>query len=206
MKKKYFLICFIIVFIAAIIFVVCYFGRVLYLTLRPNDNTSSNESYCPYEKEITILNDNFPSDIIIYGEDVLFDNRLKYRTVSELTESTLNSGSEFKYSFLVINDRSGNLKISDEEFILCKRLCDQKGQNFVYLGEQYLSHLQDFDFCQGLYQDNLRGIAYIRDPMGHHAVQGFWTATEEEYSEMNQGLLGQVLVYVFVNLTINKLN
>ena len=58
---------------------------------------SEGDDFCPYKNEITILNDNYPSDIIIYGEEVEFDSRLKYRVINELSINSLTSEPEYLY-------------------------------------------------------------------------------------------------------------
>lgn len=160
-----------------------------------------------YDKEIKILNESYPSDIMVYGEDVGFDERLIYRTIDTLTEENLKSESKYKYSFLVINDRSGNLKITDEEFELCKMMCDEFDMNFYYIGEQYLTNLKNFGFCRGLYRDDLRGLAYVIIPntKEHADVQGFWTTAEEDIITKNPGLLGTALTYSFVDNVIRSI-
>lgn len=162
---------------------------------------------CNYSDEIRILNENFPSDIVVYGEDVNFDQSLNYRVITQISEENLKCDKKYKYSFFVINDRSGNLEISDEEFALCKRLCDEKDINFYYIGEHYLAHLEEFGFHSGLFRDDLCGIGYVLKPaVGRSVVQGIWSRTEEEMAAQNDKLLGQILVMSFVNNVIRAFN
>ncbi len=159
-----------------------------------------------YDKEIKVLNESFPSDIIVYGEDVGFHEALNYRTIEEISEENLTSDTKYKYTFFVINDRGGKLEITDEELKLCKKMCDEHNMNFFYIGTQYLEHLQAFGFHRGLYTDDACGVGYVQGEMGHTTIQGLWTTTEEMYYSKNPELLGQLLAYSFVDDVIKMLN
>lgn len=197
MKRKHkFLVslCVVVCVVAAIV------GIVVIRNIKNNNRINSTSSVCNYEDEIKILNERFISDIIVYGEDVNFDKALNYRTITSITDDNLKSDSKYKYSFFIINDRTGNLKITDDEFMLCKKVCDENNINFYYIGKQYLEHLQEFGFHSGLYRDDLCGIGYILKPViGRSVLQGIWSTTEEEISKKNKGLLGQLLAVSFVN-------
>ncbi len=198
MKKK---MIFIMIFVLGIIIVsiLLIFGNNIW-------GLNSENIQGVYDKEIKILNNNFPSDIIVYGEDVGFDDKLNFRTVSELSEDSLKSNSEYRYTFLVINDREGKLKITDEEFQLCKKMCEDHNLNFYYIGSQYLLHLKDFGFHDGLYADDSCGIGYVISPFGYATIQGIWTMTEEEYYLNSPELLGQILACSFVDDVIKMMN
>ncbi len=161
---------------------------------------------CAYAEEIKVLNNSFPSDIIVYGEDVGFNEALNYRTIQQISEENLTSDSKHKYTFFVINDRQGKLEITDDEFALCKKMCDEHNMNFFYIGTQYLEHLQTFGFHRGLYTDDACGVGYVQGEMGHTTIQGLWTTTEEMYYSKNPELLGQLLAYSFVDDVIKMLN
>lgn len=167
---------------------------------------SSEEAEGIDDDEIKILNDNYPSDIIVYGEKIEFSAELNFRTITEISEDNLISDSKYKYTFFVINDREGKLNISDNEFELCKKMCDEYNMNFFYIGEQYLTHLKDFGFYNNLYMEDILGIGYVISPYGHTTIQGFWSSTEEEHYSNNNELLGQVLIYAFVDNVIKMVN
>ena len=199
MNKKKFALLFTALFALIII-------SVLVIVFSGSLEVSSENAEGTYDDEIKILNDNYPSDIIVYGEDVGFDENLNFRTITELSSASLTSDPKYKYTFLVINDREGKLNITDDEFQLCKELCDEQNLNFFYIGEQYLSHLKDFGFYDSLYADNLCGIGYVISPFGHTTLQGVWTTTEEEIYPDNPELLGQILAYAFVDNVIRMMN
>lgn len=200
-KKKILIVLLFIIGFAVLAVAVLALGSLLGTPISSDDGGTAI-----YDNEIKVLNDNYPSDIIVFGEDVGFNSKLKFRTITEITEENLTSDSQYKYSFFVINDREGKLNISDEEFELCKKMCDENNLNFFYIGEHYLARLKNFGFYDGLYADNLLGIGYVITPTGHAAIQGFWTTEEEEHYHNNPDLLGQLLALSFVNDVIKMLN
>ena len=156
-----------------------------------------------YDGYIRILNDLCPSDIIVYGEDIGFRSTLNYRVITEITEDSLTSDPKYKYSFFVINDRSGALKITDDEFALCKRIAEENNQSFFYVGQQYFKKLKEFGFYDYLLTDpdNYHGVAYVISPFspGHGMIHGFWMSSEEEHYLKNNELLGHILTLQFTD-------
>ncbi len=183
-------------------------GIVSYCIFRYFISSSLNEetAYSTYDTEIKILNESYPSDIIVYGEDVGFDSGLKFRTINEIKEEHFTQDSNYKYTFFVINDRGGTAKITDEEFELIKRVCDEKNINFFYIGKQYLEHLKDFGFYDQLYSTDPCGCAYIISPYGRTGIDGVWTSTEEMVYANNPRLLGEILACTFVGNVIRSMN
>lgn len=179
---------------------------IVFLVVLISRNELLEEDSVQYEDEINVLNVNFPSDIIVYGEEVGFDSKLKYREITDITEENLTSDSKYKYTFLVINDREGKLDITEEDLALCKKMCEKKDMNFFYIGEKQLENLKTAGFYSLSSSDDVMGIGYVISPTGNVSVQGFWSSIEEEHSKKNSGLLGQILVYEFVDDVIKMMN
>lgn len=161
-----------------------------------------------YDEAIVNLNENYPSNIILYGEEIDFRSELNYRTIETISKESLTSDEKYEYTFLVINDRHGNLKITDEKIKELKTLVDEMNISFYYIGQQYLPNLKEAGFYSNVYNDDYYGIGYVEAPTekGHASVHGLWTSVEEEHYKNNVELLGQVLVYSFVDDVIKKLN
>ena len=161
-----------------------------------------------YEQSIYVLNENYPSDIVVLGDDVGFRDKLKYRQITEMTEENLRSEDSFKYTFFVINDRKGTLTLTDEDFALCKKIVDEKAISFYYIGTQYLPQLKKHGFFENEFTDDYMGIAYVlaSNPSGRASIHGLWTSLEEENFLINSELLGEVLVYSFVDDVIKKMS
>ncbi|MFT3952480.1 MAG: hypothetical protein QM689_11160 [Oscillospiraceae bacterium] len=161
-----------------------------------------------YDQAIAVVNENYPSDIIAYGEDIGFRASLRFRTITEITEASLTSDQKYKYALFVINDRNGQLNISDQEFELIKRLTEEKNLNFYYIGTQYLQKLKEFGFYSTEYMNDYHGMGYVisRSPSGHSSIHGLWTSVEEENYKINHELLGDIVVDTFVDDVIKMLN
>lgn len=194
MKKRLFIFFFSLSFLVVSISVLVFF-------LQTNEAPSSD-----YANEIRVLNESFPSDIIVYGEDVGFDSTLNFRTISSITEETLTSDSKYLYTFLVINDRTGTVSITEEELELCKKFCDENNMNFYYIGEQYLDQINEICFSYGMISPNAKSAAYINAYGIQTPLHGIWNIEDEEYLESNPGLLGQILAISFVDHVIKTLN
>lgn len=167
-----------------------------------------NNSLDSYDEAIVILNENCPSDIILYGEEIDFRSELNYRTIGTLSKEALTSDEKYEYTFLVINDRQGNVKLTDEKIKELKSLVDELNISFYYIGQQYLSDLKDAGFYSNVFNDDYYGIGYVVAPTekGHAGVHGLWTSVEEDHYKNNIELLGQVLACSFVDDVINKIN
>lgn len=200
MKKKILIITLIVLSFVIFAGAIIVGGRYL---LAPNSGKGTKGIY---KKEIKILNESYPSDIIVFGEDVGFDPTLKFRTITKITEENLTSDKKFKYTFFVINDRAGKLNITDEEFLLCKRLCEENDLNFFYIGTQYLEKLKELGYYDYFYSEGQCGFGYIISPFGNDIIEGMWTTTEEEIYKRNPNLLGQILTYEFVYKVIGMMN
>lgn len=161
-----------------------------------------------YDEAIAILNKRYPSDIILYGEEIDFRSELNYRTIETISKESLTSDEKYEYTFLVINDRQGTIKLTDEKIKELKILVDEMDISFYYIGQQYLSNLKEAGFYSNVYNDDYYGIGYVESPTekGRASVHGLWTSVEEEHYKNNFELLGQVLVYSFVDDVIEKLN
>jgi hypothetical protein len=160
-----------------------------------------------YEEYIHLLNNTYPSDIIVYGEDVGFRPDLNHRVITGITRENLISDPKYQYSFFVINDRNGTLIITDEEFGLCKIIAEENRQSFYYIGQHYIPKLREQGFfTEYLFNDDYHGIAYVISPneTGHADIHGVWTSEEEEMYLTHKDVLGQALVRSFVRHVIKE--
>lgn len=101
-----------------------------------------------YEQEIIILNEIYPSDIMIYGENISFKDSLKYRMISQISEEELD-GSKFQYHFIIINDLSGSASLTQDEANLIMSYINEKHYTFFYIGSNY----EDIFLKSGILED-----------------------------------------------------
>ena len=166
-----------------------------------------NEFADSYDEAIFILNENYPSEILVYGNDVGFREAVKYRAIEALSEEDFNlNTSSYKYHFLVINDINNDLSISKEDFIRCKKYADENKLNFYYIGKQYLDLLRELQFYGMGGNEENRGIAYVISPIGRDSYVGIWTTDDETYLEIRPEILGELLAFSFVDDVIKKMS
>lgn len=145
------------------------------------------------ERNTILLNETFPSDIIVYGEDFYvpdYYKDVKYRRVTSLNETTLASSDDFIYSFIVIIDSEGKLILSDEELDLIKRLIDEKYYSMFYFGTNSLDLLCEKGFLKPEYKQNIEygfmygnifGSAGIEN--AHKRMMYYGVRAKEQYME-----------------------
>lgn len=101
-----------------------------------------------YDKNIVIVNENFPSDIMIYGEEMKFREKLRYRNIDKIDEGNVIQDS-YEFRFLVINDRVGNVVLTEEDTSLILELIMQRRlMGFYYIGTEKLNMFQDCGIIQ----------------------------------------------------------
>lgn len=101
-----------------------------------------------YDKNIVIVNENFPSDIVIYGEKIKFREELKYRYIDKIDEENVIQ-DPYEFRFLVINDGLGDIVLTDEDIALILELIKQRRlMGFYYIGTEKLDMFQDCGIIQ----------------------------------------------------------
>ena len=192
MKKKKILIPIAIVFSLAIISVIIFLvSKYDIFTMKTKDG---------YSKSITILNENYPSDIIVYGEHIDF-GELKHREIKFIDGKSLNSKPEYKYQFVIINDRNNNVEMTDDELLLIKQYIIEKKYNFYYLGTALLPKLKELGIGKDLITPNVQGVAVV-NKYGNEIVtlDGVWTAESESCFKQNPKILANVLAFSFTGV------
>src|SRR5690554_4514493 len=122
--------------IIAIVVIVCIFLGIKFL--------SSDSSDDDYSKDIKILN-NFQIDIMIYGEDIPFNNNLITRKINSINSLTFSQSN--KKQILILSDLNNSLNISDEELLVIKDNMDNNNNfDFYYLGTEKLGRLKELEF------------------------------------------------------------
>lgn len=160
--------------------------------LIPSDEESNS-----LNKAIKIIND-YPTDIIILGEDIQFQKDIKFRKIDSISEEDLKREASFKYSFLLIDDRKNNHELKQGEIKLIKDYIYNKGYNVVYLGSQYMSAWDNTDYIADV--DGSRGVDFINEAGNVVRNTGFWGNQEEEMMEEYPNILGDVIIYQIESL------
>lgn len=191
MKKKILISC-LAVFGAAIV-VVLVFVIYGFATMTSPDKTTM-------EKEIIILNQTYPSDIIVYGDDILFDKTLNYRKIVEINEDELAS-ENYQYRFIVVNNLSGNINVTKQEADLISSCVKNDRYVFIYMGkpdsqvfiESGLLEQEVLSACRGFYTGYLHGV-FLR--------YGVEIASTQDVKDFNTypNLVGSLLITTMVKI------
>lgn len=153
-----------------------------------------------YDENIVIVNENFPSDIVIYGEEIKFREKLKYRNIDKIDEKNIIQDS-YEFSFLVINDRFGNAVLTEEDVALILELIMQRRlMGFYYIGTAKLDIFQDV----GIIQNELSSSACAFCTGYTHGFLKYgieWLYKNDELAiRQNDEFLGDVLLSRIVSL------
>ena len=146
------------------------------------------------ERIAKMIQDTHPTDLMIYGDDVLFEMQVPARKLEAITEDSLNIKDGCECAFLVINDLSGSVQLSDADIKLLDNQLRTKPLSLFYLGDQYGDAWQE----PGEYTMEIPGNRSYQYNMEYGQMCrgiGAWRGQEEEISKQNPYLLGDVIIY-----------
>ncbi len=149
------------------------------------------------------LNDIYNADIMLYGESVNFEEALIYRKIDTLTEETFTATDRTGIKTIIVNDMNSTCTIKDEEFLLIKKCVEDKGYDFIYIGEQYMPKLKELGFMLEYSEDEMsisyigsdligRDFDYVGNP---HTMHGFWKMEDYELYKEGKANLGRRLAF-----------
>ena len=143
-----------------------------------------------YSIDIRIMNEHNAS-LVIYGDEVSFRNEVKYKNITEINESFFTfDGNEF----FVINDRSSNASLDDEDYIEIKDLISN-GVTFMYIAGTSGSKLDIFKE-KGFINDKFPKdkLGFVISARNFKVGTGLWSYDAEEAYKINDELLGSSIV------------
>lgn len=134
--------------------------------------------------------------IYVYGEDVSFRDGINYNKISSLNEELNND------SFVVINDRQGNLSLSNDDYSKIKTEIT-KNTTIIYIGsslldEFYLQNLISEIPNEEITENGHKGVLFNNNKTDQ--CVGFWTSTEEDLYKTNSELFGEVISSMIVDV------
>ena len=120
--------------------------------------TMEESGLTPYEKDIIILNEKHPSDIMLYGEDISFKDTLNYRKISEISEEELDGDGNWQYHFIIMNDLNGSVALTQEEANLIMSYINEKHYTFFYIGSRHEDIFLESGILERPLGSNCRGF------------------------------------------------
>ena len=152
------------------------------------------QSYTPenendYSEEISYLNNEVDFKMYLYGDNINFQEEFKYQKFNALNLG--NEELDADYVYLVINDLSGKIKLTDEDVKYLMELTDKyKNFNYFYIGKEKLTlfkkYNKDLDFEDG--DLSIGRVVMYGDRLDYY---GFWTQYTNNYLDKNPNLLYQ---------------
>lgn len=143
-----------------------------------------------YDLEIQVVMTSYPTDIVVYGQDIEFRNSLQYRLNPEINDDGLATIKE--YQAIILNDQDGNLEITDEELLLIKSYTIDGSSDFFYIGTKELDRLSLLGF--GSAAENDASLTVINYYGRKITFEGVWSNAEVEHSKNNPELLGMIII------------
>lgn len=185
--------------LAAILVIVVYgiFG-VIGLVPLPKAITrmfgNSDDELTDMERIPQIIQEEYPTDVILLGEEIAFEANLPVRTITEVTESSLNSGEAYQYTFFIVNDLNSEIQLTKDEVDLIAKKISQPNFCLAYLGSQYSTAWDD----PGQYIANLDGNLFCRYFISGEQPRrcvGAWTQDDQAALEQYPYMLGNSMLY-----------
>lgn len=163
--------------------------------------TISDEEYLLYDsygKYITILNDNFKTDVVLYGDGFNFRERLNVRKIESITPENLKTDADYQY--IIISNLNRGFTLSDDEIKILKEAVFNGKANFYYLGIKDFGKLKDNGFTSYDLEPGQMSLS------AEHYYGGvypgyFWTSSDVKQSGDNwENNLGLALTLNFVRV------
>lgn len=150
-----------------------------------------------YDNNIDILNNSYPTDIIIYGEKIPFRETLIVRTVDRISEDILKTDKERQ--IIILSDLDGTLQIDDEELMIIKNKVNNLQCDFYYLGTNLIDKLINLEFIDA-WPENDYCVALCKNNNTLYRYYGVWTESDKQATSDNRISLGHVLVSNFTHI------
>lgn len=157
---------------------------------------NNNGELTDIEKIQKVITQSHKTDIVILGEDILFDVDVPSRKIDALTEQNVERREDCEYTILIINDLSDSVELSAEEQELATELISQNDFCLIYLGEKYGVTWDDPTQLIASVEGNLFFMYYSVNGNAYRNV-GSWNVLDQEQAEKYPYSLGGTLMYSF---------
>lgn len=141
------------------------------------------DQYDIYAEELDIDHNGI---LLLYGDsDFPVRDNLPCRWLKDLTEDELLAPDDRSYHAIVIDNRSGNVVISEEEWKTVQRIAESKKYDFFYFGTKDADAIQKVGFGE---INNQRGLCCFYSLKKEYCLS-FWTEESEEMLKSNPDII-----------------
>lgn len=138
----------------------------------------------------SILNQECPTDVILYGEPVCFDGNLSHRYEDKLSRDVFDTEKDTQ--FLIVNDFQGVTAISDDEWNLIKERVEDGHTNFYYLGEKAVPKLKELNVIDSKNWE--LSLLEVEHQIQKSTGKNVWVIQGPERFQKRPEVLGNVLI------------
>ncbi len=188
---------------------------ILLIVMNFYNANKDKEELDGYDQYINILNREFNADIMYYGDDPGFRKHLNVRKIETISHKTLFEKQNSGYRALVLWDKDGTLRITDEELKLIKTEVEENGLDMFYVGKSYLDDFCRLGFSVNIGEDE-KSLEYIgsinkgrkiqQNEIGNlYAAHGLWRDEDEVHLLNNPEDLQYRIVMVMKDYATGEL-
>lgn len=156
--------------------------------------SGSDDELTDMERIPQIIQDEYPTELILLGEEIAFETNLPVRTITEVTEASLKSGEEYQYTFFIVNDLNNQIQLTKDEVDLIAKKISQPNFCLTYLGSQYSSTWDDPNQYVANLDGNLFCRYFILGEQPRRCI-GAWTQDDQAALEQYPYMLGNTMLY-----------
>lgn len=153
-----------------------------------------NEELTDMERIAAIIQKEHPTELILLGEDIIFETGIPVTKISSVTEASLKRPAKYENTFFIINDLKGDVQLTEEEIGLLSEKISHPNFCLVYLGTKYISSWDDPNQYIANLDGNLSWRYYQLDGQPRRYI-GAWTQSEQSISKQYPYMLGNALLY-----------
>ena len=153
-----------------------------------NSNKADNE-LTSYEQDERLVTKVIPTEFIIYGEELGFDDMIFTSYISSIdSESLYLDTAKYRQAVIILNDLNGRLDITDAEWLLIKKYIDENGNySLCYLGDGEFERMQELGVTEqlmSLYDGDL-SVMIVHSGGEKIYITGTYTVEERDVYHAN---------------------
>jgi hypothetical protein len=146
------------------------------------------------ENAIKAMEELYPTDIILYGNDIYFKTKPDYRRVESLNKETLAGDKKYSYTVVIINDLDNSINLDADTITLLKQSMGNDGFSLIYLGERYKTTWDAPGLPIAYSEGNLCYMYYSVGGKQKENI-GAWKKSDQESLKQYPNMLGDVIIY-----------
>jgi len=182
------------VILIVVLLVLAVFAIHSALSSRKGDFVDEGDSY---NQDIVLVNTNFPTDIVIFGEDIYFRPAVKYRRIDKITrESLAYDADKFHRLVLVISDLGSTVQLEEEDYKIIKELLDADMIDYYYFGTSKVEDIIKYQLWEvrTITDGQIYGFGVGKYYNGKVQFTLF-DKSDAEAAAVNKEYLGQIIIF-----------